>query len=72
MNGDCMNEETKIEELMHDHLKSVGWPDCPHPDEVVMQNLGPMFEKLVHAGLAQPEHWDQYVLAAQMQYHFRK
>lgn len=69
-----MTEETKaqIKLIMMDHLKSVGWPDCPNAAEVVMQNLGPMFEKLVHAGLAQPEHWDQYVLAAQTQYHFRK
>lgn len=69
-----MTQEIKaqIKIIMMDHLKSVGWPDCQHPDEVVMSNLQVMFDKLLKAELVKYADYDQYLLAANLQYHIRK
>lgn len=65
-----MNEEikNKIRTIMMDYLKTLGWPDCPNPNEVIMNNLQPMFQLLLKENLVKYQDYDSYMAAAQLNY----
>jgi hypothetical protein len=61
-------KKAKIKSIMFDYLKTKGWPNCENPDEVVLQNLEPMFQLLIKENLVSYNDYDSYLMAAEFSY----
>lgn len=61
-------QKAKISNIMKAHLTSKGWPNVPRPHELVMAELRPMFDLLLNAGLVSIHDWENYEIAAAIQY----
>jgi hypothetical protein len=56
--------KAKIKAIMDEHLKSLGWPNVPNPDQLVINQLEPMFRLLLKAELVKYADYEPFVLSA--------